>query len=204
MIEIAPQPPAPLLAVHSENLITGFVKTTVPVDAELITLVLQGSMAYTDVSGNPCTVPAGNLYYESAGYGRASQLRNATDGMATQLLHCLLKPVATTSPPRQLQQPISGSEGHLRLVAAAGHTQDPLRIDSNASIYLARFSEGDAPAHNLERGHRAWLYLASGHLFVCGMETKSGESALIRDDSIIAMYAAADSLLLLFDLPAAG
>lgn len=198
-----PVPAGLLLALHEEYVVAGSASASLPAGAELVTLVLQGSLSWRDGTGQEFRTPAGCLYYQSADIGDASHLCNAMGEPPLKLLHCLLRPAIATSS-RQQQMPLPPTDGRLRPIASADSSDNRLQIDAGVSVYLATLSDGDAPDHSLERGRMAWLHLITGHLFACGAEMKAGDTALIRDDSVIALYADTRSQLLLIDHPASG
>jgi redox-sensitive bicupin YhaK (pirin superfamily) len=80
----------------------------------------------------------------------------------------------------------------------------PAPLGPLAGLRVVRLAAGDDYAQPLERGTQAWVQALQGHLHVCGRELRQDQGVLLRDESLLAGYAEADSLLLVIEIRLAG
>jgi hypothetical protein len=64
-----------------------------------------------------------------------------------------------------------------------------------------RLQEGETRAYTPERRRVVSVHVLEGLVYACGAEVASGSVARIRDEGVIALYAAAPSHVVLFDCP---
>jgi redox-sensitive bicupin YhaK (pirin superfamily) len=95
----------------------------------------------------------------------------------------------------------------LRLVAARDGRDGAVTIHQDAAIWAATLPAGARVEHALARGRGAWLQLIRGELDVttdggatAATRLAAGDGAAIEDASNLAIQAAAEAELLLFDL----
>ena len=122
------------------------------------------------------------------------------DPISPQLIEALLAG-PTTSVAETQNTRLALPPGRLQLLCAPDAGDAALRIPAAVTLHAARLQAGADLAHALEPRRVAWAQTLQGHLFVCGAELRAGQGCLLRDESVLAVYAQNDSLLLLAELP---
>lgn len=69
-------------------------------------------------------------------------------------------------------------------------------------LRTVRLAAGDDHAHALNADIEAWVQVVEGHAHVCGCELRTGQGVLLQSENVLAVYAQADSLLLIAELKA--
>jgi redox-sensitive bicupin YhaK (pirin superfamily) len=75
-----------------------------------------------------------------------------------------------------------------------------LRIQADASLYVAILGPGHKRARDLARDHDAWVQVARGKVSVNGQPLEAGDGAALVDETKIELEAGTDSEVLVFDL----
>lgn len=172
-------------------------------DMEIITYVLEGSLAHKDSLGNGSTIEPGEVQRMSAGTGiRHSEFNHSSD-KPVHLLQIWILPNRLNLEPSYEQKRFSWQEGALQLVASAEGREGSVLIHQDADIYRGSFVPGQTAMHSLSEGHLAWLQLAKGSLTVAGNTLVQGDGIAIEDEKKIEIRAGKDKAeFLLFDMNA--
>lgn len=76
----------------------------------------------------------------------------------------------------------------------------PAPLGPLLGLHVVRLAAGDDYARALDKGIQAWVQAVEGHVHVCGHELRQGQGVLLQDETLLAGYAEADSLLLVAEL----
>ncbi len=76
----------------------------------------------------------------------------------------------------------------------------PGPLGSLQDLRVIRLASGHDLAQALESGTDIWLQVIEGHLHACGCELHAGHGVLLTSETVLAVYAEADSLLLIAEL----
>ncbi len=76
-----------------------------------------------------------------------------------------------------------------------------MTIHQDAAVYAALLDGAEAATHPLAPGRRAYVHVARGRVRVNGKTLRAGDAAKIADEAAVALDAAQDAEVLLFDLP---
>lgn len=171
-------------------------------DMEIITYVLEGSLAHKDSTGGGGTIRPGMVQYMSAGSGVTHSEYNASNDEPLHLLQIWIVPNEKGAPPRYEERRIGdGLDGALTLIASPDGRDDSFRIRQDASLYATRLKEGASVSHRFGPGRFGWLQVARGGVEIGGAIMQAGDGARIEDEEAVELKALADSEILLFDLP---
>jgi redox-sensitive bicupin YhaK (pirin superfamily) len=173
-------------------------------DMEIITYVLQGSLAHKDSMGNVKAIPPGDVQRMSAGTGvQHSEFNHAPDA-TTHLLQIWIEPNVLSVTPSYEQKTIAANEkqGVLRLVASPDGAKGSVTIHADASLYAGLFDDGQSVDLNLAPDRKAYVHLVRGTLTVNGVALTTGDAALLEDESVVKLTQAKDAEVLVFDLSA--
>ena len=178
-------------------------------DMEIVTYVVSGALHHQDSMGNGSTITPGEVQRMSAGTGVAHSEVNPSATEPVHLLQIWIFPERRGLAPgyEQKRFPDAERRGRLRLVAARDGRDGAVTIHQDAAIWAATLPAGARVEHALARGRGAWLQLIRGELDVttdggatAATRLAAGDGAAIEDASNLAIQAAAEAELLLFDL----
>jgi redox-sensitive bicupin YhaK (pirin superfamily) len=172
-------------------------------DMEIVSYVLEGRLDHQDDRGNQGAIAAGELQVMSAGRGitHAELNRSATDPV--HFLQVWIVPRTRGLPPRWEQHAVApaATEGRLLPVVSGTGTDGTLRIDQDATMYVARLAPGQAVTHRLARGRRAYLFVIGGEAIVDAERLSAGDQARITGVDRLTIEAGTATHLMLIDLP---
>jgi len=178
-------------------------------DMEIVTYVVSGALHHQDSMGNGSTITPGEVQRMSAGTGIEHSEVNSSSTEPVHLLQIWIFPERRGLAPgyEQKRFPDAERRGRLRLVAARDGRDGAVTIHQDAAIWAATLPAGARVEHALARGRGAWLQLIRGELDVttdggatAATRLAAGDGAAIEDASNLAIQAAAEVELLLFDL----
>ena len=173
-------------------------------DMEIVTYVLQGSLAHQDSMGNVKAIPPGDVQRMSAGTGVQHSEFNHAPNETTHLLQIWIEPNVLGVEPSYEQKTFSNAEkrGMLRLVASNDGAQGSVVIHADAALYAGLFDGSEAAVLALEPTRKAYVHLVRGELNVNGEPLKAGDAVLLEGESDIRLSAGKDAEVLVFDLSA--
>jgi redox-sensitive bicupin YhaK (pirin superfamily) len=172
-------------------------------DMEILTYMLEGSLAHKDSMGSEGALKRGDVQTMSAGSGVRHSEFNASASETAHLLQIWIMPAREGIAPAYAQAHIPDAEkrDRLRLIAApAGADNSALPINQDARIYASLLGAGKSVEHKVGQGRGVWIQMASGEIEVNGTVMKSGDGAAIEEADTLTLTAKADSEFLLFDL----
>ncbi|BCB27628.1 pirin family protein [Sulfurimicrobium lacus] len=172
-------------------------------DMEIITYLLQGSLAHKDSMGNGSVIRPGEIQRMSAGSGISHSEFNASESEEAHLLQIWIEPKENGITPSYEQKslPVAGNNAQLNLLASPDGQDGSVIIHQDVRLYATHLQEHGEVAYSLPAGRRAYLHLARGKLKLNGLELEAGDGAKILDENINILSTEAGSEALLFDLP---
>ncbi len=171
-------------------------------DMEIITYVLEGSLAHKDSTGGGGVIRPGMVQYMSAGSGVSHSEFNASDSDPLHLLQIWLLPNERGGAPRYEERKISEAlSGDLTLIASPDGRDGSFAIRQDAELYAARVKEGEELSHSFGPSRFGWLQIAKGGVEIGGLMMQAGDGARISEEEAVSFKALTDSEILLFDLP---
>lgn len=171
-------------------------------DMEIVTYVLEGALEHRDSMGNGEVLRPGEFQRMSAGTGITHSEFNPSPSEPVHLYQIWLFPERRGLEPSYEQQFFPAEERHnrLRLVASQHADEGSLLIQQDASIYLASLDAGESLQHRLPAGRHAWLQVLRGNVTLNDQPLNTSDGAAISDETSLAIQAASDAEILLFDL----
>ena len=171
-------------------------------DMEIISYVLQGSLAHQDSMGNVKAIPPGDMQRMSAGSGvRHSEFNHAPD-QTTHFLQIWIEPNVRGIDPGYEQKHFAEAEkrGQLRLVASADGAQGSVTVHADAALYAGLFDGAESARLPVDPSRKAYVHLVSGRLAVNGEVLQAGDAAVITGEPAIELGAGEAAEVLVFDL----
>ncbi|WP_406693635.1 pirin family protein [Singulisphaera sp. Ch08] len=171
-------------------------------DMEILTYVLEGSVAHRDSLGNGSVIRPGELQRMSAGTGILHSEANPSRDESLHLLQIWLLPDRKGHEPSYEQRTFDLDEtrGQWRIVASSDGRDGSLVIHQDARLWMVRLDAGASIRFDLEPGRHAWLQVARGTVDLENTELQAGDGAAFSDTRVIELRAGQPAELLLFDL----
>ncbi len=195
----------PLRVINEDRILpgTGF-GTHGHRDMEIISYVLQGSLAHKDSMGNVKSIPPGDVQRMSAGTGVMHSEFNHAPGEVTHFLQIWIEPSVRGIAPSYEQKafPEAAKRGRLRLGAAPGGEDGAVTIHADARVYAGLFDGAESTRLALAPGRKAYVHLVRGALSVNGQALSGGDAAKLESESEVLLEAGREAEVLVFDLPA--
>ena len=171
-------------------------------DMEIITYILEGSLAHRDSMGTGSVIRPGEVQRMSAGTGVTHSERNNSEDETTHLLQIWIMPGALGIKPGYEQKAFSEEEkrGRLRLVAAPDGAEGSVTIHQDARLYATLLDSGQEVMRTLAPNRHAWAQVARGSVELNGQRMQQGDGAAISGESRITLVGIEPAEVLLFDL----
>ncbi|MBT9507137.1 pirin family protein [Rhodoferax sp.] len=173
-------------------------------DMEIITYVVNGSLAHKDSMGNVKSIPPGDVQRMSAGTGVQHSEFNHAPNETTHLLQIWIEPNVTGITPSYEQKTFADAEkrGTLRLVASPDGAQGSVTIHADARLYAGLLDGEQKVDLALNPARKRYVHLVRGSLEVNGAVLAAGDAALIENESQLRLTHGKDAEVLVFDLGA--
>jgi quercetin 2,3-dioxygenase len=173
-------------------------------DMEIISYVLEGSLAHRDTLGNVKAIPPGDVQRMSAGSGVQHSEFNHAQGETTHFLQIWIEPNVRGIEPGYEQKTFAPAEkrGRLRLVASPGGAGDSVSIHADARVYAGLFDGTEAAQLALAPDRKGYVHVVRGELQVNGQRLAAGDAALLDGEALVDLGGGRDAEVLVFELSA--
>ena len=156
-------------------------------DMEIISYVLEGSLAHKDSMGEEHVIGPNTIQAMSAGTGIVHSEFNPSENEPVHFLQIWIEPAMEDVEPSYQQISFAPAEKHGRLKLLAGpHAEEDrsLRGDSSgARVYAAELSAGETLRQPLAPGRYGWVQVARGSVLLNGQQLGEGDGAAISDET---------------------
>lgn len=169
-------------------------------DMEIISYVLEGSIAHKDSEGNVKILPAGEFQLMSAGSGIYHSEYNASDISPLRFLQIWIQPSETGGQPGY-QQKAFGREPGITSIATPDGQGGTLKIKQDASLSQIILLPGESVPITPQRN--VFIHQVDGQLSVNDTILAPGDGAMITQESdiLLSNLGAEPVTALVFDLP---
>ena len=169
-------------------------------DMEIISYVLDGSLAHRDSMGTDGVIRPGEVQRMSAGTGVMHSEMNGSEKESVHFLQIWIVPERRNITPSYEQKAFSDDErrGTLRLVASPDAGDGSVKIHQDVRLYTALL-DGQPVTHDFASGRYGWVQVARGEAEVNGQRLKAGDGAAIADERSVTITGTGAEVLL-FDL----
>jgi quercetin 2,3-dioxygenase len=171
-------------------------------DMEILSYVIEGSLAHRDSSGGDGVIRAGEWQRMTAGTGISHSEFNASKTEPVHFLQIWILPEKNGLAPGYEQKdfPASDKQGQLRLVASPNAREGSLKIHQDVNAYNALLAGGESVSYGLTQGRHAWLQVVRGEISLNNTSLKAGDGAAVSDESKLTLSALNNAEIVLFDL----
>jgi hypothetical protein len=171
-------------------------------DAEILTYVREGALAYENSLGSSGIVQAGEFQRVTAGRGLHRNRTNASRTDGVHFFQIWLRPSEADLDPGHEQKRFTAAQrrGGLCIVASHDARRGSLRIHQDALIYSALLDPGQHVVHELSPDRSAWLQLLQGEVNFGDTVLCTGDGAGITAERAVSLTASEESEILLVDM----
>ncbi|MEX1664698.1 pirin family protein [Zhongshania arctica] len=170
-------------------------------DMEIISYVLEGSVAHVDSMGHRRTVSSGEVQRMSAGSGVTHSEFNASATEKLRFLQIWLRPNVKGIKPEYEQARIPQSKTLTLLVSHDGR-DGSLMMHQDASIYRLRLQQNEGSPILLSEGRVGYLHVVSGGAELDDSVLSAGDGLGVYQARELEIIAKSDNFeALWFDLP---
>lgn len=172
-------------------------------DMEILSYVLDGALEHKDSIGTGSVIRYGDVQRMSAGSGVVHSEFNHSHSESVHFLQIWIEPNVQGIDPSYEEKHFdpASKDGQLRLIASADGRDGSVLIHQDAALYAAIINGDIDIQHKLASGRCGYVHVARGSLTVNGVVLKAGDALKIVNEDLIALGAATDAEILLFDLP---
>ncbi len=158
-------------------------------DMEILTWVVDGSIAHRDSTGTERTLAAGGLQRMSAGRGIMHSEYNASASDPLRFLQIWILPRAAGLEPGYEEMPRVAGDSlkpeKLRLLASADGRNGSLTVNQDVDLWLATPGDGETVALRPESGHGAWVQVVRGSVALNGQVLEEGDGASLENEDTV-------------------
>lgn len=170
---------------------------------EIITYIVEGALEHKDSMGSGSVIRPGDVQHMSAGSGIRHSEFNASKTDTVHLYQIWILPNVENIKPSYEDRTFDRTamrNRFLPLITPTGH-DGSLKMNQDASLFAATLSPGSQLAHELAGGRHAWVQVVRGAVSLGAVTLDAGDGAAISGEPTLTLSSAADSEILLFDLP---
>jgi len=170
--------------------------------AEVITYVREGALAYVDSTGRHGILRAGEFQRMTVGPGLRLGLASASRPDGVHVFQLWLRQVGGGVEPAHEQKRFSAAErrGGLCVVASSDARRGSLRVHPDAVVLSALLDPGQHVVHALGRERSAWLHVLDGEVAVDDLRLGAGDSAGVAGVAALSFTARRATEVLLVEL----
>jgi hypothetical protein len=172
-------------------------------DMEIISYVLDGTLAHKDSMGNGSSLRYGDVQRMSAGTGVMHSEFNHSPSEPVHFLQIWIQPNVRGIEPGYEEKHFdtASKQGQLRLVASPDGREGSVLVHQDAYLYASILNGDDRVTHALAEGRIAYVHVIRGRVSVNGTELAGGDAVKISQEQAVTLDQAEAAELLLFDLP---
>ena len=173
-------------------------------DMEILTYVLEGSLAHKDSMGHQQALGPNEIQRMSAGTSVRHSEFNPSQSERLHFFQIWIEPATTGTEPSYEQIRFDPKEKQNRLKRLAGPVDGngAVRINQDAHVFVAELAKGAEIPYSLGSNRAAWAHVVRGEVGVNGVALRAGDAAAISGEEHLALSGgdAESSEILLFDL----
>jgi hypothetical protein len=171
-------------------------------DMEIVSYVLDGSLAHKDSTGSGGVLRYGDVQRMSAGRGVTHSEMNGSRDEKVHFLQIWLMPERAGLPASYEDKHFRPEDkrGRLKLIAAPEGAEGSLTLHQDARLYASILDEGQEVTHPFARGRHGWVQVARGRVRVGEQELRAGDGTALSDEASVTIAGLEPSEVLLFDL----
>jgi redox-sensitive bicupin YhaK (pirin superfamily) len=170
-------------------------------DMEIISYVLEGTLAHRDSMGTGSVIKPGEVQRMSAGRGVTHSEMNPSPDEGVHFLQIWIMPAERGIEPSYEQKKFEDSERRntLRLVASPDASEGSVTIHQDVRLYATLLDDGASVTHEFQPDRYGWVQVTRGEVEVNGQKLQAGDGAAITAEASVTISGHGAEVLL-FDL----
>jgi len=172
-------------------------------DMEILTYVLEGSLAHKDSMGHQQELGPNEIQRMSAGTGIMHSEFNPSGSERVHFFQIWIEPAATGTLPSYEQIRFDPEEKKNRLKRLAGPAggDGAARINQDAHVFVAELAKDVEIPYTLDSNRAGWVHVVRGEVVVNGVSLHTGDAGAVSGEDHLTLSGIADSSeILLFDV----
>ena len=171
-------------------------------DMEIISYVLEGSIAHKDSEGNVEVLPAGEFQLMSAGSGITHSEYNASKTDPLKFLQIWIQPNTLGNTPGYQQKNFGQAVG-LTTIATPTGENGTLQIKQNATLSQLILAPKSEITYQIATDRKMYVHQVAGELNIEDQQLTIGDGAKLTDMTTVTLVNPTDTqaTALIFDLP---
>ncbi len=171
-------------------------------DMEIISYVLEGTLAHKDSVGTSSLIRAGEVQRMSAGTGIRHSEYNPSKTLGVHFLQIWILPDQRGLEPSYEQRVFLRDEKHgrWRLVASKDGRDGAVTVHQDMELYITLLDPGDKLTYRLQTDRHAWVQVTRGEVILNGTRLVQGDGAAVSQEEILETSTMTQAEVLLFDL----
>jgi redox-sensitive bicupin YhaK (pirin superfamily) len=169
---------------------------------EIVSYVLEGSLAHKDSMGNGSIIRPGSVQRMSAGTGVQHSEFNPSPNERVHFLQIWFLPNVLGIPPGYEERIFADAEkrGRLRLIASPDGTDGSVTIHADASLSAALIDPGERIEEALSTGHSYYIHIARGSASLNCTPLGAGDAAMLTGEKNLVLDQGHEAEVLVFEL----
>jgi quercetin 2,3-dioxygenase len=173
-------------------------------DAETVTYVHEGTLAFEDSTGHSGVIHAGEFQCMTVRRGGRHAERNASRSASVHVFRLWLRPAEAKLEPGHEEKRFSAAQrrGGLCVIASADARRGSLRIHQDAVVFSALLDPGQHVVHEISQGRSSWLHLVQGEVMLGDQILTTGDGAAVTAARAVSFTAREQTEILMLDVGA--
>lgn len=171
-------------------------------DMEIISYVLEGTLAHKDSIGNGSVIRPGSVQRMSAGTGVQHSEFNASSSEQVHFLQIWFMPNVTGIPPGYEEKYFDDAEkrGTLRLVASPDGAGGSVKIHAEAKMFAGLLDAAERVERTISKDCFVYIHVACGSILLNGTRLHEGDAAMLTGESHLVLGQGEKAEVLVFEL----
>jgi redox-sensitive bicupin YhaK (pirin superfamily) len=171
-------------------------------DMEILSYVLEGTLAHKDSSGGGGVIRPGEIQFMRAGTGVTHSEYNHSPTEPVHFLQIWIVPDTRGLKPAYGQLAFDRDAAGRGLVLLASHDgrEGSLRVQQDVDLWVTLLEAGEARTFALRPGRHAWVHVARGSIALGGTALGEGDGASVSGERQVTLVGREPAEALVFDL----
>jgi redox-sensitive bicupin YhaK (pirin superfamily) len=171
-------------------------------DMEIVSYVLEGSLAHKDSMGNGSIIRPGNVQRMSAGTGVQHSEFNPSPSEPVHFLQIWFLPNVSGIAPGYEERIFADAEkrGRLRLIASPDGADGSVTIHADASMSAALIDAGERIEESLSTDRSCYIHIARGSVSLNSTPLDAGDAAMLTGEKNLVLNQGHEAEVLVFEL----
>ncbi len=169
-------------------------------DMEIVTVVLEGSLAHKDSLGNIATITPGEVQRMTAGTGITHSEFNPSASELTHFLQIWILPDRPGLIPGYEQLNFPDRLNRFCLLASQDGRDQSIKIHQDLALYGSQLEADRHLDYPISPGRHLWIQMMKGEVTIGDQNLATGDGLAVSEEESVTIAALSPAEFLLFDL----